>query len=218
MLAFLRTIVIAVVAILAHAEAVEGQVNVDSLLQVLEARLATQDSIKDANRRFGFGLSIGLRTIPEAGKSGVLLDAAINPVDSTLIFDTRDKHDITLSGVVTVFPWARRTKKNIVDKVVRGFGFIVNVNIANFAQQSVGVFNQRIEGGGGLTYRLCREMALAATYERVAARRLRSAYDVFINKPLLIDGKPLTNIDISDNRFFVDDYLAAWSIKYVFFF
>ncbi len=89
-------------------------------------------------------------------------------------------------------------------------------SLASFNPDNVSVFNKSLEGGIGVAVRLAQDFGLAGTYERVFSRRLRKF--VVEGQQLSVDGKVLTTIDETDDRFFVDDNLSATSFKFIYFF
>ena len=201
------------------ASPVMGQVDDSTARAITREALAVRDSLKRL-KSVKVGLSLGIRIITDVNDVN-FRSPSINPADSTLSIDGIDPTDIILSGVVVVFPW-HRTSKRGADSTAKShcgwcwLGFVANITLASFNPDNVSVFNRSVEGGIGLGVRLADDFALAATYERVFSRRLRSF--VKDGQQLVADGQVATSIDESDNRFFIDDNLSALSFKFIYFF
>lgn len=154
------------------------------------------------------GLSVGYRYLVEE-RDKLFRDVAI--VNDTLRVDKQDRSDLVLSGVVTAFPFHRAAT------AWRRLGFMLNINLADFAGEAIGVFNRSIEGGMGIAIQAHDEFAFGVTVERVFSRGLRSG--VKPDQPLLgDDGQPLKSVDVDDGRFFKNDNLTAVSLKFIFYF
>jgi hypothetical protein len=198
------------------------------------ALLKRLDSLQQAKKAIHFGLSLGARLITDTHDKN-FRDVSIDPVTSNLVKDGTDGMDIVLSGVVVATPFSKgapftRRVTTITPRSGRPadttyttkscflcrIGFIANINLASFSPDAIATFNHSLEGGFGISLHLSDDFALAATYERVFSRRLRS--NVEAGKPLVVKGETLTSISKDDNRFFLDDNLNAGSFKFVFFF
>ena len=192
-----------------------------------------RETLEKNNATFRFGLSVGWRRV--VGPSSALLqDVALDPMNGNVIVDPIDRSAVVLSGVVSAFPWrntalavAKDPKKipppsRLTERLRRGtaawrWGFLANVNVASFTQENIAVFNQTVEGGLGLAYKMNESFAVALTVERLKGRALRSF--VTVGQPVKgADGKALTELLSTDSRYFRDDNLTALSAKFVYFF
>ena len=100
-------------------------------------------------------------------------------------------------------------------------GFTANINLIEVADSQLGTtFNKSIDGGFGIAYSLDKEyqFVVAATYERTSTRRPQKWVIENEGKPIIVDGEPLTSIDISDDTYYIDTGLNAWSIKFIYHF
>lgn len=191
-----------------------------TVANITKTALAVRDSLRNS-KIIRVGLSVGFRSVFNKDDLNGR-HVSINPKDSTIVVDKIDRKHFVLSGVVTAFPWlGKQSSDRDAPNYARcgalcRLGFLANVTLTAFSPDNVGVFNRSIEGGMGLAWQLGDDFALAATVERVFSRRPLSF--VTPGEQLKVDGTVLTTIDISDNRFFVDDHLTAWSIKFVYFF
>lgn len=212
-------------AALSHAPTASAQ-------ETTEQKLA-RETLEKNNSTFRFGLSVGWRRV--VGPSSALLqDVALDPATGNVTVDPIDRSAVVLSGVVSAFPW-RNTElgtslapkqvtppRNFAERIKRGsaawrWGFLANVNVASFTQENIAVFNQTVEGGLGIAYKMNESFAVGLTAERLKGRALRSF--VPVGSPLIgADGKSVTELAPTDNRFFRDDNLTAVSLKFVYFF
>lgn len=171
---------------------------------------------------FRFGLSLGWRH--NVTKS-VVRDVAINPADNVLVVDKIDRGAFVLSGVVAAHPWRNPVllapedssrRKTFLQRNAWRFGFIANLNLAEFGPSSIQSFNKSIEGGLGATMKLNEEFAFAAVFERLFGRNLRSFVvpgQVLNDK----DGNAVTSLSKDDNTYFRDDNMTTLSFKFVYY-
>jgi hypothetical protein len=202
----------------------------------LRARL---DSIEKASRTFKLGLSLGWRHLLARGEDAVR-DATIDPATNAVRVDEIDNGAVVLSGIMTAYPWKRAaateeasaggavpgavaTRESSAPERPRSWfgrnawrvGFLANVNLAAFGAENVTTFNESIEGGIGLAYRLSDDFSWGFTVERVFSRRLRDF--VKSGTVLVVDGETVTALDRTDGRFFRDDNLTALSFKFLYY-
>jgi hypothetical protein len=205
--------------LLAAGVAVPGTVIAATALEdTLDARAARR---KEA-RVFKLGLSVGWRSL-RGTQSDLLRDAVINPATNAVEFERIDRTSVLASGVLAVFP-RKKSPKDPCDRCTFAawwrVGFLANIKLTAFGADQGATFNQNVEGGIGPVYRFSDDFALALTLERAFIRRPRSfivaGQPVFDTEPSPTR-KPLAALDPSDNRFFIDDNLTAWSFKFVYF-
>ncbi|MEO1076916.1 MAG: hypothetical protein AAFX41_13295, partial [Bacteroidota bacterium] len=176
-------------------------------LQKLATRL---DSLESQNKTFRFGISIGPRFSVEAGDIRERRQPSISPGDSTLQFDSVDQVEINLAGVAAAYPFKSASG---FWRWTRGVGFLAKLNLADFGPDSY-VVNSEIEGGFGLSFAIGKSFAIAATYERVAGRRLRSHFDE--GAQVLVDGVVQTSLDVDSDVLFVDDNFSTFGVSWVY--
>lgn len=190
-----------------------------------------RETIEKNSATFRFGLSLGWRHIM-AKDASLMQDVAVDPVTGHVVPERIDRGALVLSGVVTAFPWrndalSKAAKGGTNTPPVRGplggalapwrLGFLANINVASFTQDNISVFNKSVEGGLGVAYKMNEDFSLALTVERVFGRSLRSF--VVPNTELRdADGTRVTELASTDDRYFKDDNLSAWSVKFVYFF
>lgn len=165
------------------------------------------DSLKQANSVFRFGLSIGPRFTVENQEVLKRRNGSISPIDTTLQFDKVDKMEMTLAGVVAVYPLAQTNSR------FKKVGFLAKLNLTDFGKESLGV-NKVIEGGFGLSISLSRHFAVAVTLERVTGRRVRSHF--VENSKIISQGEVVSNLDPTNDNIYVDDNFTAGSISWVY--
>lgn len=194
----------------AQAVAAPVQPTVEQQASALAEKLK---AIEERDKTFRFGLSVGWRHIISSD-SALRRDAAIEPATGKVVVDKVDQGDVVLSAVAVAFPW-----KKALEQKASGpwrLGFIANVDLASFGSESMGGFNKSIEGGGGLALKLSDGFSLAMTIERVFSRQLKSF--VKTGEPLKdAEGKAVTTLVKSDDRFFKNDNITALSLKFVYF-
>lgn len=166
--------------------------------------LRLRRQIEADSKTFHFGLSLGWRRVFSG--SGGNREAAINPATLKVESDGTDHDDFVLSGIVTAFPLKRSWSP---------LGFVANVNLASFTSDNIATFNKSIEGGGGLAWRLAPDFAVGFTIERMFNRSLREF--VQFGNVLVAEGDTVKTLSKDDGRFFRDDNLTAWSVKFLYF-
>lgn len=188
-----------------------------------------REAIEKNSETFRFGLSVGWRHVVGSQKS-LMQDVSLNPLNGNVTVDPIDRGAVVLSGVVTAFPWRNNelsmTTVAVANTVAKRFasasaawrwGFIANINVASFSQENVAAFNQSVEGGLGIAYKMSEDFSLAVTMERLKGRALRSFVEP--GKPIVdSEGKKLATLAKTDDQYFRDDNLGALSLKFVYFF
>lgn len=201
--------------------AVTGPITADSLNRLLTA----VDQAKKEARVFKLGFSVGWRHIV-GSQSELLRDAVIEPATGLVRIDEIDRGAAMMSGVLAVFPVAKYSSGCAATRTgcrvgrLWRLGFLANVKLAAFGTDEGGTFNESVEGGIGPAFRFSDDFAVAATVERVFGRRPRNfvvAGQPLFDSPDPATRAPLTAIDRDDDRFFRNDNLTAWSVKFVYF-
>lgn len=211
----------------------------------LGAQAAGEETVSQAKMRealeknsetFRFGLSLGWRH-NMAKKESLNSDLGVDPMTGRVSIERIDRGAFVLSGVVAAYPWRRsdlQRNKGAIDecptpgsdraitcRIGRTFsawhwGTIANLNLASFNADAISTFNKSIEGGLGVAYKLNEEFSLAVTLERIFGRKPRE----FVKPGAQLKDKEdniLYAIDASDNTWFRDDNMSAWSVKFVYF-
>ena len=186
-----------------------------------------QQRLKDIEKNsetLRLGLSLGWRHNVSKHHS-LFRDVGINPANNLLVVETIDRGAFVLSGVIAAYPWRNNSLTELsagqkADSANSGFlwriGFIANVNVAEFNAENIQTFNKGLEGGLGISVKVNEEFALAATLERMFARRLRS----FVKSGEMLkdkNGDPVTSISATDNTYFRDDNMSGLSFKFIYY-
>jgi hypothetical protein len=91
-----------------------------------------------------------------------------------------------------------------------GLCFVATINLVSFNSAGTGsLFNQKVDGGLGLGYRINDDFQLALTAEMISYRLPRDFLINDYNDKLLTDtnGKVVTAINYGNNDYFVDRYM-----------
>lgn len=177
------------------------------------------------NRGFNVGVSLGINQV-----LGNLYEATINPINHQLALSRFQRSAFVVSTVIAVplskgelgGSYARRLDGQgktygPVYYVPYGLYLIAAVNLTTFHDaMKGGVFNQKIDGGLGLGYRLNYDLQIALTFEKVSVRQSRDFLFDYQNQVIPINGQPLTSLSIDDNNYFKTNYLSALSLKFVY--
>lgn len=168
------------------------------------------------NRVFKWGLSIGWRNLL-GDENSLYRNAVLQAGSDTVRAEKIDRGALVLSGALVAFPWKLPIERGAKVPRKAHLGFIANIAFATFGEDNITTFNQSIEGGLGVAYRMSTDFALAVTAERVFSRRLRS--HIRNNKPLppLPAGEE-RDFSRENEQYFYDDNLSAWSFKFLYFF
>jgi len=177
------------------------------------------------NKGLHVGVSLGINHTLSR-----LYEATISPIDNRLSLSPMQRSALVMSTVVAVplskgelgGSYARRLDGQNkpygpVYYVPYGVYLIAAVNLTTFQDaMKGGVFNQKIDGGLGLGYRLNSDLQIALTFEKISVRQPREFLFDYKDKVITINNQPLTSLDINDNNFFRTDYLSALSVKFVY--
>ena len=134
------------------------------------------------NRGFNVGVSLGVNRVFDK-----LYEATISPVDNKLSLNRLQRSAFVMSTVIAVplskgelgGSYARRLDGQgkaygPVYYVPYGLYLIAAVNLTTFHDaMKGGVFNQKIDGGLGLGYRLNHDLQIALTFEKISVRQPR---------------------------------------------
>lgn len=186
--------------------------------ELVKAVLDRQDSIeKQTGGYVQFALSVGWRHITDGKNAHSLYDPSIDPADSTLQLDQRNRGAFILSALVVTYPWVKK-EAGTKGHGLQWLGFVANVNIAEFANGSAQTsFNKKIEGGYGLAFRFSSHFSLALTYEKILSQRPRDwVIDSQGQQVTGSDGSIVTSIDQTDDNLFIEDNFNAISLKLVY--
>lgn len=169
---------------------------------------------KQESKIFKVGLSVGMRTFIKQEKDSRAI-ASITP-DSNVSIDHGDMMAVVLSSSFTAFPFTLSD-----NRFLKSFGFTVNINLLEFTDNQIGsVFNKPIDGGLGFAYAFGEDknFAVAITYERIAIRRPTKFVLSKEGEKIVENGRAVTSLDSSDNRYYMDSGLNGCSIKFIFHF
>jgi hypothetical protein len=207
----------------AKAEAAAAKAAADAEAAKKKEQLRLKD-IEKNSETLRLGLSLGWRHNLSKHPS-LFRDVGINPANNLVVVETIDRGAFVLSGVIAAYPWRNRSLTepptgSKADSGSSGFlwriGFIANVNVAEFNAENIQTFNKGLEGGLGISVKVNEEFAIAATLERMFARRLRS----FVKSGEMLtdkNGDPVTSLSATDNTYFRDDNMSGVSFKFVYY-
>jgi hypothetical protein len=92
---------------------------------------------------------------------------------------------------------------------------VATVNLVTFNSAGNGsIFNQKIDGGLGLGYRINDDLQVALTYEMISYRQPREFLFDLKGKELTESGQAITTINPDDNNYFRDRYMPSFSFKF----
>ena len=177
------------------------------------------------NKGYHIGVSLGVNRA-----FNKLYEAVISPIDNKLSLNTMQRSAFVMSTVVAV-PLSKGELGGSYSRRIDGQGkaygpvyyvpyglyLVAAINLTTFhdAMQG-GVFNQKIDGGLGLGYRLNHDLQIALTFEKVSVRQPRDFLFNYQNQVININGQPLTTLNPDDNSYFKTDYLSSLSLKFVY--
>ncbi len=176
---------------------------------------------------FKVGMSVAFRTSFNWGEEKkARAIPTISPHDSTIRIDYADRAAVVISTTIAAYPFLRKideygNKTETKSKFLKNLGFLVNINLVEFADnKSSSIFNKQVDGGLGFSYLLGtkKQFAFAVTYERVSVRQPTQLIFDFEGKKLKENGNYLTVLDLKDPRYFRDAGYNAFSLKFVFHF
>jgi hypothetical protein len=195
-------------------------------VKTLPAPAADSLSFK-INKGFNVGVSLGGSYV-----LGRLYETGLSPIDHTLYLDPAKRSAFLMSTALAV-PLSKGElggsyfrKYDDQGKVYGpvyyipyGLYLVATVNLATFHDaMGGGVFNQRIDGGLGLGYRLNHDLMLSLTFEKLSIRQPRTFLFEYNNQVIVIDGQPLTALDPADNDYFKTNYFSSFALKLIYLF
>ncbi len=193
---------------------------------ILEITKATADPIPNkVNEGLDFGISLGFNSVFDR-----IYEARISPLDNKLKITTVPKAAFLISTGVSVPITkgklggryyrklnAAGTPTGPVYFVPYGLCFVATVNLVSFNSAATGsLFNQKIDGGLGLGYRVNDNFQIAMTYEMISYRQPRQFLMDNYNDKILSNasGDVISSINIDDNDYFRDKYMSSISLKF----
>jgi hypothetical protein len=192
---------------------------------ITEITKSEADQIENkVNKGVDFGVSLGFNTV-----FGKVYDARISPLDNKLKITSVSRSAFLLSTGLSV-PISkgklggRYYRKLVNDEetgpvyfVPYGLCFIATVNLVTFNSAASGsAFNQKIDGGLGIGYRVNDNFQLTFTAEMISYRQPRRfLLEDYSNKILTTaNGETVTAINPDDNNYFRDKYMPSISFKF----
>ena len=177
------------------------------------------------NKGVDFGVSLGFNTLFHR-----IYDARISPLDNKLKISEVPNSAFLLSTGISVpisqghfgGRYYRKLDSNgdeygPVYYVPFGFCFLATINLVSFNSAATGSsFNQKIDGGLGLAYRINDNFQLALTYEMISQRQPRDfLIKNYKDEELKTsNGTIINSITPDDNDYFYDKYIPSVSFKF----
>ena len=202
-------------------------------LSSLSNRLNLDD---DGNKkeRVQLGLSFAYGELYDEDKSEYRMPA-INPFDSTLVYQNLDGRFVLVSTTMTVSPFlyadwlpskdkieASRTKRMIVPKKIfwwlfENSGASININFLEIATgNSEQSFNQIVEGGIGYSLRINKNIYFSFSRELKFINSLNDSFNE--GEPIYLNGQKIANInelDVADQNYYHTKTLLHWSSRII---
>jgi hypothetical protein len=215
----MKKLTIAIICLAAH-------INSFSQEGVTEITKADADLVANkVNKGVDFGISLGFNTVFDK-----IYDARVSPLDNKLKITTVPKAAFLLSTGVSVPITKGKVggryyrKLDAANKVYGpvyyvpyGLCFIATINLVSFNSAATGsLFNQKIDGGLGLGYRINDNFQLSLTGEMISYRQPRQFLLDSYNEQILRtpDGEIISSINPDDNNYFRDRYMPSISFKF----
>ncbi len=179
------------------------------------------------NKGYNVGVSLGGSYV-----LGRLYETGLSPIDHTLYLDPAKRSAFLMSTALAI-PLSKGElggsyfrKYDEQGKVTGpvyyipyGLYLVATVNLATFHDaMGGGVFNQRIDGGLGLGYRINHDLMFSLTFEKLSIRQPRDFLFAYNHQVILIDGQPLTTLDPADNSYFKTNYFSSFALKLIYLF
>jgi len=175
------------------------------------------------NKGINFGVSLGFNTVFDK-----LYEARISPLDNHLLITSLPRTAFLISTGLSVplthgslgGKYYRKLDNNgapfgDVYYVPYGLCFVATVNLVTFNSAGNGsVFNQKIDGGLGLGYRINDDLQLALTYEMISYKQPREFLFGKEGTTLTQNGETVTSINPDNNDYFHDKYMPSISLKF----
>ncbi len=212
-----------IIVLLVNDQAINAQ---NYGVKTLPAPAADSLSFK-INKGFNLGVSLGGSYV-----FGRLYEASISPIDQRLYLDPTKRTAFLMSTALAI-PLSkgelggshfrrydeRGQAYGPVYFVPYGLYLVATVNLATFHDaMGGGVFNQRIDGGLGLGYRLNRDLMLSLTFEKLSIRQPRGFLFDYAGQVVPVNGQPLAALDAADNSYFKVNYFSSLAIKLIYLF
>jgi hypothetical protein len=193
-------------------------------IKTLPAPPADSLSVK-INKGYNVGVSLGGSYV-----LGRLYETGLSPIDHTLYLDPAKRSAFLMSTALAI-PLSRGELGGSyfrkydeqgqvtgpVYYIPYGIYLVATVNLATFHDaMGGGVFNQRIDGGLGLGYRINHDLMFSLTFEKLSIRQPRDFLFAYDNQVILIDGQPLTALDPADKDYFKTNYFSSFALKLVY--
>lgn len=177
-------------------------------------------------KQLSFGVSLGFNISTDG-----VWDAVIAKTDTTLRMQKLSGGSFILSTTASV-PIAKSKlggswyqKLDVGGNAIgdpywvpNGLSVVAVVNLATFnaAFGGSGLFNQRIEGGLGLSWSFADDVQIAITYEMLAFRQPRDYVKDLRDKPIVIGGQKVTEVQQDDDDYFSLRYIPSIGIKVIY--
>ncbi|GAB5522266.1 MAG: hypothetical protein Roseis2KO_01380 [Roseivirga sp.] len=188
-----------------------------------------EKSVPDGTLQVGKGISLGV----SVGYNRLINDnyaAFLSPIDNTVIIEKLPRSSFVLSTALSV-PLTKKqgiTQYTQMDNnnnpigpvyyVNHGWALVTSINVALFNESlTTTIFNKRIDGGIGLGYRINKDFQVAFVYEFLTIRQPKEFLRGLIGKTISVNNEVLTSLSSDNNDFFKDDYVPAFSVKFVYF-
>lgn len=179
------------------------------------------------NKGYNVGVSLGSSYV-----FGRLYEAGISPIDTKLYLDPAKRSAFLMSTALAI-PLSKGELggsyfrkyddegkvSGPVYYVPYGLYLVATVNLATFHDaMGGGVFNQRIDGGLGLGYRLNHDLMFSLTFEKLSIRQPRNFLFDYTGQVVPVNGQPLTALDTADTSYFKTSYFSSLAIKLIYLF
>ncbi len=195
-------------------------------IKTLPAPSADSLSVR-INKGYNVGVSLGGSYV-----LGRLYETGLSPIDHTLYLDPAKRSAFLMSTALAIplskgelgGSYFRKYDEQgkvsgPVYYIPYGLYLVATVNLATFHDaMGGGVFNQRIDGGLGLGYRINHDLMLSLTFEKLSISQPRDFLFRYNGQVILIDGQPLTALDPADTGYFRTNYFSSFALKLIYLF
>ena len=198
--------------------------NAQGRKEITKADADALGNVRTKNLSFGVSLGFNITT-------GDVWDAVIAQTDTTLRLERLSRGSFILSTTASVpiaksklgGAWYRKLDASGNPTgdpywVPSGLSIVTVVNLATFnaAVGGSGLFNQRIEGGLGLSWAFADGVQIAATYELLAYRQPRGYIKDLNGSPIVVGSQKITNLSVDDDNYFSLQYIPSFGIKVIY--
>ncbi len=151
--------------------------------------------------------------------------------DGTLIRDALTSNTFIISSSLNILPFTKnqmvqnriryyedagRPTRSFLWKMVQNVGIFVNVNLIDISTERTELsFNEAVDGGVGVGFRLAPKIYIAYGLEFFTNRQIRGFYANQLGQSIMVDGQPLTTLDAGDDRFFRNNTSTGWSLRLI---